>query len=104
MTLRTALILSAFMMVPSLAGASPAAVESADLTLKTAAAKSSYIIDGSEWACDGATCHSAWVEDMPAVRSCQRVVSEIGAVDAFSWRGKALTADELARCNVRAKA
>ncbi|MBW8880826.1 MAG: hypothetical protein JF615_05180 [Asticcacaulis sp.] len=92
------------LMVPSLAGARPAAVESADLTLKTAAAKSNYIIDGAEWTCSNTACHAAWVDDMPAVRSCQRVVAEIGAVDAFTWRGKVLSADDLARCNASARA
>ena len=104
MTLRTTFLMVAAiaLMVPSFAGARPAAVESADLTLKTAAAKSSFIIDGSQWSCDGVTCHAAWVEDMPAVRSCQRVVSEIGAVASFTWRGKTLNAADLARCNASA--
>lgn len=86
---------------PGLGEARPA-VESADLVLRVPAAKSSYIIDGAEWVCLGTACHAAVVEDMPAVRSCQRVVAVLGAVDSFTWRGRVLTAEELAACNARA--
>jgi hypothetical protein len=77
--------------------------ESADLVLKIPAAQSSYIIDGAEWVCLGTACHAAVVDDMPAVRSCQRVVAVLGAVDAFTWRGRVLTAEELAACNTKAR-
>ncbi len=80
-----------------------ASPDSAELVLKAPAAKSSYIIDGAEWLCLGTTCHAAAVQDMPAVRSCQRVVAVLGAVDSFTWCGKALSAEELAKCNARAK-
>lgn len=86
---------------PGLGEARPA-TESADLVLKAPAAKSSYIIDGAEWVCLGTVCHAAVVADMPAVRSCQRVVAALGAADSFTWRGKALSAEDLAKCNLRA--
>ncbi len=76
--------------------------ESAELVLKVPAAQSSYIIDGAEWVCLGTACHAAVVADMPAVRSCQRIVAVLGAIDSFTWRGRVLTADELAACNMRA--
>lgn len=107
MTFRKSFIITAalaVMMVPSFGAARQPDVESADLVLKAPAASARYIIDGSEWACSDTSCHAAWVDDMPVVRSCQRVVSEIGAVSSFTYRGKALSADDLARCNVRAKA
>jgi hypothetical protein len=81
-----------------------ASPDSAELVLKVPAAKSSYIIDGAEWVCMGTACHAAAVQDMPAVRSCQRVVAVLGAADSFTWRGKDLNAEELAKCNARAKA
>jgi hypothetical protein len=77
--------------------------ESADLVLKVPAAKASTIIDGAEWVCLGTACHAAVVEDMPTVRSCQRVAAVLGAVDSFTWRGRVLTAEELPACNTRAR-
>ena len=81
-----------------------ARTESAELTLQQPAAQNEYIIDGARWACDGATCRSGFVDDMPALRSCKRVVAVTGAVTSFSWRGRALNEAELAVCNTKAKA
>ncbi len=81
-----------------------ARTESAELTLQQPAAQNEYIIDGARWNCDGATCRSGFVDDMPALRSCKRVVAVTGAVSAFSWRGRVLSEAELAVCNTKAKA
>ncbi len=87
--------------VSSLAGSD---TESADLTLAASPSRPEFIIDGADWQCADIICHAAWVDDMPVVRSCQRIVAEMGAVTAFSYRGKALSAGQLAQCNMRAKA
>lgn len=92
------LILLAFTAVPALA----ATVESADLTLAQPAAQGEYIIDGADWRCSGTVCHSDFVDDMPALRSCKRVVAVTGAVAAFTWRGKVLSPAEISVCNTRA--
>ncbi len=81
-----------------------ARTESAELTLQQPAAQNEFIIDGARWNCDGATCRSGFVDDMPALRSCKRVVAVTGAVTAFSWRGRALNEAEIAVCNTKAKA
>lgn len=86
--------------VMALAGSS---TESADLTLARSPPKPEFIIDGADWQCADIICHAAWVDDMPVVRSCQRVAAEMGAVTAFSYRGKTLSPDQLAQCNIRAK-
>ena len=78
-------------------------VESAELTLSAPAAKAEYIIDGALWKCQETACRAAFVDDMPAFRSCKRVVTITGAVTSFTWRGKALTESEIAVCNTRAK-
>ena len=78
-------------------------VESADLSLSAPATKGEYLIDGASWTCVGTACHSDFVDDMPALRSCKRIVPITGAVTSFNWRGKALTAAEIADCNTRAK-
>lgn len=81
-----------------------ARTESAELTLQQPAAQNEFIIDGARWNCEGATCRSGFVDDMPALRSCKRVVAVTGAVSAFNWRGRALNEAELAVCNTKAKA
>ncbi len=101
MNIRYALAALALLTAPALGGMS--AVESADLTLAQPATQTSFIIDGASWSCSGTSCHAGFVDDMPAFRSCKRVVATTGAVTAFSWRGKALSSDEIAVCNTRAK-
>jgi len=93
------LILLAFAALP----AASATIESADLTLAQPASQGEYIIDGADWRCSGTICHSDFVDDMPALRSCKRVVAVTGAVTAFTWRGKTLSGAELSVCNTRAK-
>jgi len=78
-------------------------VESAELTLAAPTAKAEYIIDGALWKCLEAACRAAFVDDMPAFRSCKRVVAVTGAVTAFTWRGKALSESEIAVCNTKAR-
>ncbi|WP_040410130.1 hypothetical protein [Asticcacaulis sp. AC402] len=94
----------AALIVPSFASARQPAAEGATLTLATPAAKAEFVIDGAAWTCSGADCKSSFVDDMPALRSCKRVVAETGAVTAFTWRGKTLSAAEIQVCNTRAKA
>jgi len=89
-----------FAMMSSWAGAGD---EGAGLTLAAPAAKADYIIDGAHWVCGGTACQSSLVDGMPAMRSCKHVVAEIGAVTAFTWRGKTLSDAELAICNTAAR-
>ncbi len=96
------LTLSLLMNASPLIAASPRS-EGADLTLAVPAAKAEYIIDGAAWTCAGTVCHSDFVDDMPALRSCKRIVPITGAVTSFTWRGKALRDAEIAVCNTRAK-
>lgn len=102
MRLMKCLAFSTVLLLPaaSLAGSD---IESGDLTLARAAPKHEFIIDGALWQCVDIICHAAWVDDLPPVRSCQRVVLETGAVTAFSYRGKALSPAQLAQCNTWAK-
>jgi hypothetical protein len=57
------------------------------------------IIDGAAWRCDGATCSATGGANQPAPRACRRVVARFGQVSAFSYKGVALTAEELTACN-----
>jgi hypothetical protein len=57
------------------------------------------IIDGANWRCEGATCTASGGNNQPAPRACRRVVARLGAVTEFTWRGTALTAEQVAACN-----
>jgi hypothetical protein len=93
-----ALLLAAalFAAAPALAQA-PAS--SAVLTDAARASAARTIIDGATWRCDGGTCTATGGANQPATRACRRVVSRFGPVSAFSYKGVALTAEQLAACN-----
>lgn len=57
------------------------------------------IIDGASWSCEGASCTASGGTNQPATRACRRVVLRFGAVSAFSYKGVALTAEQIAACN-----
>ena len=57
------------------------------------------IIDGANWRCEGQTRIASGGADQPAPRACRRVAARFGQVTEFSYRGTALTAEELAACN-----
>lgn len=62
------------------------------------AAESTNIISGVAWQCEGANCVAAKSNSRPVV-VCQRVARELGQVAGFTAKGKALDAEDLARCN-----
>ncbi len=101
-TLAIVAVMSCFTTIslPAVAGD---ADEGASLTLAAPAPKADYIIDGSHWVCSGTGCQAGAVDAMPAVRSCKHVAAAIGAVTAFTWRGKTLSDADLAVCNAAAR-
>ena len=60
------------------------------------------IIDGATWRCAQGVCIASGGSNQPAVRACRRVVTRLGAVSAFSWKGQDLSAEQLAECNTAA--
>ena len=46
-----------------------------------------------------AACTASGGTEQPATRACRRVVQKFGPVTAFSYKGKTLSAEELAACN-----
>ena len=76
-----------------------APVSSAVLVDATKATAARTIIDGAAWRCDGATCTATGGANQPAARACRRVVARFGAVSSFSYKGVALSAEQLAACN-----
>lgn len=90
----------------ALAGAASAQTAGTTLTLQNgvAAPTSPVIVDGVSWRCDttGGCVGTGRGSEQPASRACRRVVAQLGAVSAFSWRGQALSAAQIATCNAAA--
>jgi hypothetical protein len=94
----TALTLCAALAAVPAVAQSPAATRAVLADAARAPARAA-IIDGASWRCEGSTCTASGGNSQPAPRACRRVVARLGAVNEFSWKGVALTADELAACN-----
>ena len=93
-----ALILAAVMLV-----AAPAAAQGSASTAVLADASKApagrTIIDGATWRCEGASCTANGGANQTAARACRRIVARFGAVTAFTYKGQALSAEELTACN-----
>lgn len=88
---------AAFAAVP--ASAQAPAVTRVVLADASRAPARATIIDGATWRCEGQTCTATGGANQPASRACRRVVARLGQVTEFSWRGTALSAEEVAACN-----
>ena len=93
----------ALLLAAALFAAAPAFAQSpatsAVLTDGARAPAARIIIDGASWSCTGATCTATGGANQPATRACRRVVARLGAVSSFSYKGVALTAEQIAACN-----
>jgi hypothetical protein len=93
----------AFIVAAALFAAAPAfaqaPVSSAVLIDAAKAPAGRTIIDGAAWRCEGATCTANGGANQTAARACRRVVARFGAVSAFTYKGAALSAEELTACN-----
>lgn len=93
----------AFVIAAVLALAAPAVAQTPANSLTLADASTApagrTIIDGAGWTCEGATCTATGGANQPAARACRRVVARVGKVTAFTWKGQALSAEQLATCN-----
>lgn len=56
------------------------------------------VVNGVIWRCEGTSCMAAKTNSR-AVITCARLSREMGPVTSFTAKGKALTADKLAKCN-----
>ncbi|WP_037498994.1 CC_3452 family protein [Sphingomonas jaspsi] len=71
---------------------------------KPAAAPADAKITGKDirWNCAGGSCHGTTELSRPVVL-CQDLAKKAGRIDSFLADGRALAADELAKCNKDAK-
>jgi len=93
-----ALLVAAAVLVAAPAFAD-APVSSATLADAAKAPAERTIIDGAAWRCEGATCTASGGANQPATRACRRVVARFGQVTAFTYKGVALNAEQIAACN-----
>ena len=68
----------------------------AELSAPVTAAKP--IVSGTVFNCAGSNCAAGKATSRPAI-VCARLAKEVGEVAAFTANGKALAAEELAKCN-----
>jgi hypothetical protein len=95
--MRALLIAAAlFVAAPAVAQAPASSAVLADASKAPASAT---IIDGASWRCEGGSCTASGGANQPAPRACRRVVARFGAVSAFSYKGVALSAEQIAACN-----
>ena len=66
--------------------------------LSAPAAEASTIAGGIVWKCADTSCAAPKGTSRPAI-VCARLAKEVGPVSAFTAGGKALEAEDLARCN-----
>ena len=90
---------AAFAAAPAVAQAPSAATTRVVLADASRVPSRATIIDGANWRCEGQTCTASGGADQPAPRACRRVAARLGPVTEFSWKGTALTAEQLAVCN-----
>lgn len=63
-----------------------------------AASEARFVARDVVWACKGGSCIASRGSSRPLIM-CLALVKKAGAVSSFTADGKALEADELARCN-----
>ena len=85
-----------FVAAPAFAQAPASSAVLADAARSRAAVT---IIDGAAWRCDGGSCTAAGGANQPAPRACRRFVARFGAVSSFTYKGVALSSEQLAICN-----
>ena len=95
--MRALLIVAALLVAAPAVAQAPAS--SAVLADAAKAPAGRTIIDGAAWRCDGASCSATGGANQPAPRACRRVVARFGQVSSFSYKGVALTAEQLTACN-----
>jgi hypothetical protein len=81
---------------PTQAEAAEGAYYRAELSAPVTATKP--VVSGTIFNCAGTNCAGSKATSRPAI-VCARLAKEVGTVATFTANGKALEADELARCN-----
>lgn len=96
-TLATAVITTGLLFTASTAQArSSAVVYTAELAAPVEATR--HIIKGTVIRCAGTECKGAKSDSSPRT-ICARLSRKVGALESFSYKGEAMDAESLAKCN-----
>jgi len=96
--MRALLVVAALLVAAPAVAVAPGGASSATLA-DAGSAPARLIIDGATWSCEGVQCSASGGSNQPAPRACRRVAARLGDVTAFTWKGTALTPDQIAACN-----
>jgi hypothetical protein len=88
--------LSGAALIPATANAAGGSYYSAELANPSATGK--FVAKGVVWSCEGVNCGAGRGTSRPAI-ICAGLAREAGEVKSFVANGKALEAEDLARCN-----
>lgn len=81
----------------------PAAASAGTYTATPSSAADGRVITRTaSWTCGGAACTATSSASRPLVL-CQGLAKKVGALSAFTADGRALAAEELAKCNAMAR-
>ncbi|MFN3946367.1 MAG: CC_3452 family protein [Allosphingosinicella sp.] len=95
--LRTALLALAFVSAPALATSSHYLAQPV-----AAPTKETVVTRDAVWKCAGGACAAPRGNSRAEV-ACQALVREVGALASFSANGTAFAAEQLDKCNARAR-
>ena len=90
------------LLIAAFAASAPAAAATYSAKL-TVPVSERIIARDIAWACGPAACQGATEESRPVVL-CQGLAKRAGRIESFTVDGRALGADQLAKCNAAAKA
>lgn len=99
LSLLAAVFISTIALWTTTATAASSPYYSAKLTAPTDDDK--FVVRGTLWQCDGATCIAGKAGSRPQI-VCATLVREVGRLDAFSVGGKAISQEDLDACNAKA--
>ena len=97
-------IVTAFVLIGGVTTASFAASGPAYRLTPVAAlsAASTVIVNETLWSCSGTSCTAASATSRPGI-VCAQAARKVGKIAAFTANGTEFTAEELAKCNTKAK-
>ncbi len=97
--LTSAMLSAAALILPFAAAAQPRGYSAVPATAPTIAA---MMTRSTPWKCAGDRCVTTRTEGSP-LTMCQLAAKELGTLTAFTANGEAFAAEQLAKCNTRAK-
>jgi hypothetical protein len=96
-------MIRAAILASALVGAPAVAAPLFQAQPETAPAAAKFALRDTLWQCGAEGCVAAKSDSRPAI-VCSVLARKVGTLRSFSFKGRALSAEELGKCNARAKA